>query len=79
MDYTLSCSKDSAFYRIHQKKLNIFAGMFSFRLPKKLFDITIESWLFRPAGIFDELTDVLLHVGSHGAGAVVVFVVALRE
>ena len=51
--------------------------MFSFRLPKKLFDITIESWLLDPAGIFDDLTDVLLHVGSHGADAIVVFVVAL--
>ena len=46
------------------------------RLPKVLFDIAIEIGFFGPAASLDGIADVLLHVGSHGAGAVVVFVVA---
>lgn len=46
------------------------------RLPKELLDIAIEIGFFGPAVSLDGIADVLLHVGSHGTGAVVVFVVA---
>ena len=46
-------------------------------LPKILFYITFECWLFCPTVPFEGLSDVVFHIRSEGTGAVVVFVVAL--
>ncbi len=45
-------------------------------LPKVLLDIVVEIGLFGPAVSLDGVADVLFHVGSHGTGAIMVFVVA---
>ena len=46
-------------------------------LPQKLFDVAHEPWLLCPAKVLKDLADVTFDIGRHGAGAVVVLVVAL--
>ena len=45
-------------------------------LPQILFDVVHEPWLFGPAKVLKDLADVTFDIGGHGAGAVVVLVIA---
>ena len=60
------------FGNLPKKTVSIFSF---YKLPKIFFNVAVEVGLLCPAVVFESLADVAFHIGRHGTGAIVVFVV----